>query len=45
MCGICSNLTTKTREGRQLHSSDVFVVNFEHITRIALVFPMLTLNK
>ena len=28
-CEICSNLTIKTPEGRQLRCSGVFIVNFE----------------
>ena len=27
------------------NSSDIFIFNFEHISHIALVFPLLTLNK
>ena len=30
-CEICSNLTMKTSERRQLRCSGVFIVNFEHI--------------
>ena len=35
-------LTKKRRHG---HRSVVFIINFEYISHIALVFPLLTLNK
>ena len=38
MCELCSKLTTKTPERRHLRRSSVFIVNFEHISHIALVF-------
>ena len=41
MCEICSKLTIKTPEQR----SGVFVVNFEQISYIVLVFPLLILYK
>ena len=44
-CDICSKLAIKTPEQRQLRRSDVFIVNFEHISHLALVFLLLTLNK
>ena len=44
-CEICSKLTIKTPERRQWHCSCVFIVNFEHISHIVLVFLFLTLNK
>ena len=37
-CEICSKLTIKTPERRQ------FIVNFEHISHLVLVFLLLTLN-
>ena len=40
----CSKLTIKTTERRQWHLSGVFIVNFEHISYIVLVFLLLTLN-
>ena len=43
-CEICSELTIKTQERRQWHSSGVFNVNFGHISHIGLVLLMLTLN-
>ena len=45
MCEVCSKLTIKTPEQRQLRCSGVFVVNFEEISHIVLVFPWLTLSK
>ena len=41
---ICSKLTIKTPERRQWSRSGVFIVNFEHISRLDLVFLSLTLN-
>ena len=37
-CKICSKLTIKTLERRQWHRPGVFIVNFEHISHLALVF-------
>ena len=37
-CEICSKLNIKTPERRQCHRSSVFIVNFEHILHIALLF-------
>ena len=37
-CEICSKLTTKITERRQWRRSGVFIVNFEHILQIFLVF-------
>ena len=37
-CEICSKLTTKTIEWRHWHRSGVFVVNYEHILHLVLVF-------
>ena len=37
-CKICSKLTMKTPERRHLHRSGVFIVNFEHISNLFLVF-------
>ena len=44
-CKICSKLTINTPERRHWHCSDIFIVNFEHISHLFLVFLMLTLNK
>ena len=38
ICEICSNLTIKTPERRHWHHSIVFIVNFDHIPHIVLVF-------
>ena len=40
-CEICSKLTIKTPERRR---SGVFIVNFDHISHLVLVFLLLTLN-
>ena len=37
-CEICSKLTIKTPERRQWRRSGVFIVNFEHISHLGLVF-------
>ena len=39
-CGICSKLTIKTPWSR----SGAFIVNFENISQLVLVFLLLTLN-
>ena len=44
MCEICSKLTIKTQEWRQWRRYGVFIVNFEQILHISMVFPLLTLN-
>ena len=44
-CEICSKLTINTPERRQWRRSGVFIVNFEHISHLVLVFLLLTLNK
>ena len=38
-------LTIKTPERHQRRRSGVFIVNFEHISHLFLVFLLLTLNK
>ena len=43
-CEICSKLTIKTPERHHWRHSDVFIVNFEHILHLVLVFLLLTLN-
>ena len=40
-CEICSKLTIKTSERRW---PGVFIVNFEHISHLVMVFLLLTLN-
>ena len=44
MCEICSNLTIKALERRKWRRSGVFMVSFEHILHLFLVFLLLTLN-
>ena len=44
-CEICSNLTLKTPEQRQLGRSGFFFVNFEHLLNLVLVFLLLTLSS
>ena len=43
-CEICLKLTIKTPERRHWRRSSVFIVNFEHILHLVLVFLLLTLN-
>ena len=43
-CEICSDLTIKTPERCDWYHSGIFVVNFEHISHLVLVFLLLTLN-
>ena len=43
-CEICSKLTMKTPERCQWRRPGAFIVNFEHILHLALVFSLLTLN-
>ena len=43
-CEICSKLTIKTPERRHWCRSGVFIVNFEQISHLVLVFLLLTLN-
>ena len=45
MCKTCLKLTIKKAEGRYWLRSDVFILNFEQILQIVLVFPLLTLNR
>ena len=44
ICETCSKLTIKTPERRHWRRSGVFIVNFEHILQLFLVFLLLTLN-
>ena len=44
-CEMCSKLTIKTPEGRHWSPSGVFIVNFEHIPHLALVFLFIALSK
>ena len=43
-CEICSKLTITTPDRRQWRRSGVFIVNFEHVSHLLLVFLLLTLN-
>ena len=43
-CEICLELTMKTPERRHWCRSSVFIVNFEHISYLFLLFLLLTLN-
>ena len=38
-CEICSKLTRKTPERRHWRRSVVFIVKFEHISQLVLLFP------
>ena len=44
-CEICSKLTIKTPGRRHWRRSGVFIVNFEHISHLVLVFLLLTLSR
>ena len=44
MCEICSKLTIKIPERRQWRRSGIFNFNFKHISHLALVILLLTLN-
>ena len=44
-CDIYSKLTVKIPERRQWRHSGIFIVNFEHISHLALVLLLLTLSR
>ena len=44
-CEICSKLTIQTQERRQWRRSNVFIINFEYISQLFLVFLLLNLKK
>ena len=44
-CEICSKLTIKTPERCHWRRSGVFIVTFEHISHLVLVFLLLTLSR
>ena len=44
-CEMCLKLTIKTLERRHWRRSGVFIVNFEHILHLVLVFLLLTLSR
>ena len=41
-CEVGSKLSIKAPERRHWHCSDVFIVNFEHVSHLVLVFLMLS---
>ena len=43
-CEICLKLTVKISELRHWRRSGIFIVNFEHILQLVLVFLLLVLN-
>ena len=43
-CEICSKLTINIPQRRQWRRSGIFIVNFEQISHLALVFLLLTLS-
>ena len=44
-CVICSNLTIKIPEQHRWRRLSIFIVNFEHISHLFVLFLLLTLNK
>ena len=42
---LCLNLTMKTPKRRHGRRSGVFIVNFEHVSLLFLMFLLLTLSK
>ena len=44
-CAVCSKLTIMTPEQRHWRRSGVFIINFEHISHLFLVFLLLTLSR
>ena len=44
-CEICSKLKIKTPERRHWGRSGVFIVNFEYISHLVIVFRTLTLSR
>ena len=45
ICEICLKLTIKTPERPYWRHSSVFIVNFKHISHLALVFLLLSLSR
>ena len=43
-CEICSKLLIKIPERRHWRRSGIFIINFEHIPHLVLVFLLLTLS-
>ena len=44
-CEICLKLTIKTPERHHWRRSGVFIVDFEHISHLVLVFLLSTLSR
>ena len=44
-CEICLKLTIKIPERRHWRRSSIFIINFEHISDLVLVFLLLTLSR
>ena len=44
-CEICSKFTIKTSDRHHQRRSGVFIVNFEHVSHLFLVFLLLNLRK
>ena len=44
-CELCSKITIKIPERHHWHCSRIFIVNFEHILHLVVVFLMLTLSR
>ena len=44
-CEICSKLIIKTPERHHWRHFGVFIVNFEHISHLYLVYLLLTLSR
>ena len=44
-CEICSKFTIKIPERRHLRRSGIFIVNFEQILHLVLVFQLLVLSR
>ena len=44
-CEICSKLTIKIPERRHWRRSVIFIINFEYISHLVLVFLLLTLSR
>ena len=44
-CEICSKLIIKTPDQRHWHRSGVFIIRFEQISHLSLLFLLLTLNR
>ena len=44
-CEISSNLTNLTPNRHQWRHNGVFIVNFEHVSRLVLEFLLLTLSR